>query len=82
MNMQEIKDQIHSLLGKEVDIVDHPHSTYRMIKHGKAKITAIYDNFFEVLIDTKEYGSYKTTISYIDIYTNSCLIKLHQEESG
>lgn len=79
--VNEIKKEISSWLDKEVDIIDHPHSSYRIIKSGKARITKIYDKFFEVLIETKEYGSYKTTISYIDIYTNSCAIHLHQEET-
>lgn len=75
----KIKENIYKWQGKEVDIIYHPHSTYRMIKQGNAKIGALYDHFFEVEIDTKEYGIYKTTITYLDVYTQSCHIQEHKE---
>lgn len=75
-----IKHEIAALKDQCVDVIYHPHSSYRMVTHGKAKITQLYDNFFEICIDTKEYGSYKTTISYIDVYTHACIIQPHIEE--
>lgn len=75
----QIKEEIAKLKGQRVDIVYHPHSTYRMIKQGDAKVTALFRHFFEVEVDTKEYGTYKTTITYLDVYTKSCVICAHKE---
>lgn len=76
--LAQYKDMIHSWKEKEVDIIYHPHSTYRMIKEGKAIIKNTYPNFFEVEIYTELYGSYKTTISYVDLFTGACRISLHK----
>lgn len=74
-----IKKKIQALQGTEVDIIYHPHSAYRMIKQGNVKIGTCYDHFFEIEVDTKDYGRYKTTITYLDVYTQSCLIAKHKE---
>lgn len=82
--MEHTIAQWHAIIkkwqGLEVDIVYHPHSSYRMVKEGNACIRGVYDNFFEVEIRTSLYGNYRTTISYIDLYTHACKISLHEEE--
>lgn len=78
-SLAEIKAKLAKWQGKEVDIIYHPHSTYRMIKQGNVKIGRLYDHFFEIEIDTKEYGKYHTTITYLDVFTKSCLITVHEE---
>lgn len=78
--IDDIKTQMKQWQNQEVDIVYHPFSNYRMMKYGKAKIRQLYDNFFEVEVFTKEYGSYRTTISYIDVYTGGCKVMLHMHE--
>lgn len=80
--IKQIKEQLRQWQGKEVDIIYHPHSTYRMIKQGNVTIGKLYDHFFEIEVDTKEYGSYRTTITYLDVYTKSCQIKIHQEDAS
>lgn len=77
--LTRIKSEIAQWKGKEVDIIYHPHSTYRMIKQGNVKIGKLYDHFFEIEVDTKEYGTYKTTITYLDVFTQSCQISRHKE---
>lgn len=78
--LTEYQELLKSWIGKHVDIIYHPHTSYRMLKEGNAIVRNVYDNFFEVEIFTKIYGSYKTTISYVDLYTGACNITLHNEE--
>lgn len=77
--LNDYQNQIQAWKGQCVDIIYHPHASYRMLKEGNAIIRNVYDNFFEVEIFTKLYGSYKTTISYVDLYTGTCKISLHEE---
>lgn len=80
--LAQVKAEIAGFQGQNVDIIYHPHSSYRMTKQGDAKIGALYSHFFEVEIHTKEFGSYKTTITYLDVYTKSCIIQPHKEEES
>lgn len=77
--LAQVKAEIAKYQGTAVDIIYHPHSSYRMIKQGGARIGALFPHFFEVEIQTKEFGSYKTTITYLDVYTKSCIIQPHQK---
>lgn len=77
--LRDYQNQIQTWKGEYVDIIYHPHASYRMLKEGNAIIRNVFDNFFEVEIFTKQYGSYKTTISYVDLYTGACKISLHEE---
>lgn len=78
--LPEWKEFIQSCKGKQVDIIYHPHASYRMIKEGDAIVRGVYANFFEVEIITDLYGSYRTTIRYVDLYTGACKIALHQDK--
>lgn len=78
-SIEEYRDLITSWKNQEVDIIYHPHTTYRLVKEGKAIITNAYSNFFEIEIFTETYGSYHTTISYKDLYTQVCKISLHKK---
>lgn len=77
--LAQVKAEIAKYQGTAVDIIYHPHSSYRMIKQGGARIGTLFPHFFEVEIQTKEFGSYKTTITYLDVYTKSCIIQPHQK---
>jgi len=80
--LSDIKSEIAALQGQAVDIIYHPHSAYRMMKQGDARIGKLFEHFFEVEIHTKDYGSYKTTITYLDVYTKSCKVIPHKEEQS
>ena len=80
--LANITNMLAALLGKQIDIIYHPHSAYRMIKQGDARITRLYEHFFAVEIDTGTYGTYQTTITYRDVYTKSCIISVHKENQS
>lgn len=80
--LTNIKETIKTFQGKRVDIIYHPHSAYRMVKQGDARIGKLFEHFFEVEVDTGDYGTYRTTITYLDIYTKSCKICEHKENQS
>ncbi len=80
--LPNIKNMLAALQGKQIDIIYHPHSAYRMMKQGDARITHLYEHFFAVEIDTGAYGTYQTTITYLDVYTKSCIINEHKENQS
>lgn len=86
--MYDLKDTICSRLRKElkqlegtyIDIIYHPQSSYRRVEQRNVKMIQCYSCFFEIEVMTQTYGSYHTTINYMDVYTNSCVLRPHKKD--
>lgn len=69
----EIRERIASIKGKTVDVYYQQGLGTRGSEIKNVIIGPAYDRFFEITVDVN-YGTYKTTINYTDVYTHACKI--------
>lgn len=79
---ERLRNELKNMEGCYIDIIYHPQSSYRKVEQQNVKLIRCYACFFEIEVMTQTYGSYHTTINYMDVYTNSCVLQPHKEKES